>query len=147
MARQNLEDRNNRIVELHSKGISRKEIAKRFFLSVRTVETIIQNLRREHGCKNIAHLIGTMVENKTLENDTVDFELRLSVMLSVRASHTEEYYKSFMKAKGTHNISHRSLSVFMAEQDCREADYIIYIAKNQSVLEFENICETKKELA
>jgi DNA-binding NarL/FixJ family response regulator len=60
-------ERNIKIVEDYSNGKSIKEIAKEQDLSFRTVEAIFNKLRYQFGCKNIVHLVSTLLRKGVIK--------------------------------------------------------------------------------
>lgn len=54
-------ERNIKMVDEYSNGKSIKEIAKANGLSNRSVESIFNKLRHQFECKNIVHLVATLI--------------------------------------------------------------------------------------
>lgn len=76
-------------------------------------------------------------------------EMRIKVMLAVRASHDEEYYKQAARSTGAdiNKLTHAEIAAYKAAMDCVEADLIIDIAKNQEVSLINNTVICKELLS
>lgn len=66
---------------------------------------------------------------------------RLQVMLAVRASHNEEYYKQAALSKGVsiQELTHPEIAAFKAAMDAIEADIIIEISAEQEKTSVSNL--------
>ena len=62
-----ISERDAGIAEDYSNGKSMKDIAKELKLSKRSVEAIFNKLRDKFGCKNIVHLVATLLRNGTIK--------------------------------------------------------------------------------
>lgn len=63
----NKPNRDREVVRLVSLGLTSKQIAYQGGVSYRLIENIIENLKKEHNCKNTAHLVATFIRNKIIE--------------------------------------------------------------------------------
>jgi DNA-binding NarL/FixJ family response regulator len=62
-----ISERDVKIVEDYSNGKSIKNIAGDLNLSYRSVEAIFNRLRDKFDCKNIVHLVATLLRNGTIK--------------------------------------------------------------------------------
>ncbi len=62
-----ISERDIDIVDKYSNGKSTKEIAKEYGLSSRSIEAIFNRLRDKFDCKNIVHLVATLLRNGTIK--------------------------------------------------------------------------------
>lgn len=71
----------------------------------------------------------------------IRFEQRLNVILAVRNSHDEEYYKTAARSRGMdfNKLRHTEVAAFKAAMDVIEADIIIDLAKNQEPTKVESL--------
>lgn len=59
--------RDRQIAKLISLGKDAKEIASMGGISSRTVESILQRMRKDFGCANTTHLVATLIRSKLID--------------------------------------------------------------------------------
>ena len=62
-----MDERNEQIIEMLAEGLSSKEMSKIIFLSHRTIEKLIGQIKDSFEAKNIPHLVAIVQERKLMK--------------------------------------------------------------------------------
>jgi DNA-binding CsgD family transcriptional regulator len=67
MVKQTVTDSEIELVRMLSNGLTVREISEKRKTNLRTMEAVIDRMRGEYNCINIAHLVATFFRNKLIE--------------------------------------------------------------------------------